>query len=188
MSQYLSEQAGMFPEAPACEEMTLASPRSGAERHSQPHVETMHDVRLAMDNFAALLQSMDFAQELAMLGIPAYAFLKRRKLRKEFSALIICLWRLALERSFPGHWRAMFESFLAHTLEEMDNPDKAAQFEQTVRNYESLLVLRREADFTVAGAHLVDLLKLPEPKAASLRLRLTLHIRSLYTLVFDRLI
>lgn len=188
MSQYLSEQTGHYPEASACEEMTHASPRSGEERRGQPHAETMHDVRLAMDNFAALLHSMDFAHELSMLGIPGYKFLKRRRIRRELTALTICLWRLALERSFPEHWRAMFESFLAHTLEEIDHTEKAAQFEHTVRNYQAMLEKRREADFTEAGAHVVDLLKLPEPRATSLRLRLTLHIRSLYTLVFDRLI
>lgn len=142
----------------------------------------------ALENFAALLQSMDFNAELNMLGLKRLLFWRRRRFRNEFRALTIGLWRLALVRSFPAHWQRIFDAFLKHWLDNMDNPDKASAFEGKVKNYVELLEKKRDADFTEVGAFLVNLLKLPEKEAVALRLRLALHIRSLYTLVFDRLI
>lgn len=160
----------------------------GAVTDAPPPPPTNADARKALDNFAMLLHGLDFNNELAMLGVGRLRFIRRRRLRNEFKALTMGLWRLALERSFPDHFQSIFETFLRRKLEALDSPQKAEQFEQTVRNYLVLLEKKRESDFTEVGAHLASLVKLPERQSAPLRLRLALHIRSLYTLVFDRLI
>lgn len=144
--------------------------------------------QIALENFAALLQGMDFNMELNMLGLKRLLFWRRRRFRNELRALTIGLWRLALVRSFPAHWQRIFDAFLQHWLEGIDNPEKAKAFEEMVHTYIFLLEKKRDADFTEVGAWLVGLLKLPEKNTVALRLRLALHIRSLYTLVFDRLI
>lgn len=156
----------------------FAGPQNAQAQHAQT----------ALENFSALLYGMDFNLELNMLGLKRLLFWRRQRFRNEFRALTIGLWRLALARSFPAHWQRIFDVFLQHWLDGMDNPEKARAFEEKVHNYIVLLDKKRESDFTEVGARLVDLLKLPEKNAVSLRLRLALHIRSLYTLVFDRLI
>lgn len=198
MSQYAPEHKktaseasdGMISSPP--QDQPGAQPCSGAPVSNElpvpPAPEDMHDVRLALENFSALLHSMDFGDEMTMLGVNRLFYWKRRRLKIEFVAMTMGLWRLALERSFPHYWNVMFNSFLKRKLEALDDPNKAAHLEKTIHHYLEILEKKREADFTEVGAHLVNLLKLPEPKAAPLRLRLTLHIRSLYTLVFDRLI
>lgn len=153
-----------------------------------PDAATSQHMRQALENFSALLHDMDFSYELGLLGIGRVQFLRRRQMRKEFRALTMGLWRLALERSFPQNWEEIFEAFLAKKIDDMDDSRKAARFEAKVRTYVELLERKREADFTEAGNHIVDQVRLPEALSVPLRLRLTLHIRSLYTLVFDRLI
>lgn len=164
--------------APAARPKASPAPDAAASQH----------MRQALENFSALLHDMDFNYELSLLGLGRVQFFRRRQMRLELKAMTMGLWRLALERSFPHHGEQIFEDFLSEKIHRIHDSRKAAQFETKVRTYLELLERKREADFTEAGNHIVDLLRLPQTLSVPLRLRLTLHIRSLYTLVFDRLI
>ena len=55
-----------------------------------------------LGNFSAILESMDFAQELELLGIRKLHFRQRKRAIRELRAMGIGLWRLGLKRSFPS--------------------------------------------------------------------------------------
>ena len=152
--------------------------------HSSP-VYTVDEV---VDTFTALLASLDFDHELALLGVGRFRFIRRKRLVHELRALAVALWKLALERSFPEVSERIFSHFLERESAGFRNPERGQRFEKTVLAYVALLAKRREADFTEAGAHIVGFFKFPEARAAALRLRLALQIRALYTLIFDQLI
>ena len=69
-----------------------------------------------LGNFSAILESMDFAQELELLGIRKLHFRQRKRAIRELRAMGIGLWRLGLKRSFPSDGEFLFERF-------MRNPD-----------------------------------------------------------------
>ncbi len=140
-----------------------------------------------LENFEALLADIDFAHELALLGITRWRPFLRRDMIEELTALTLGLWRLALERSFPSDHEELFETFLARQLR-VRPPEKAENFEKKTRAYVAMLETHKDRDFTVPSAHLVDLLPRKEKGTPTLRLRLALLIRNLYTLIFERLI
>lgn len=194
MSSPFAEMQDNLAHCTACSEQATVTlpqrPLSGQPYRATQALDAADNQHMhqALENFSALLHDMDFSYELSLLGLRRLQFFSRRKLRTELKALTIGLWRLALERSFPQQWSQIFEAFLTEKIEQMDDSREGALFEAKVRTYVELLERKREADFTEAGNHIVDLLRLPDALSMPLRLRLTLHIRSLYTLVFDRLI
>lgn len=150
-----------------------------------PHLPYSPDEVLA--NFNALLADIDFKTELTRLGIGRRHFFLRRKMVEELTALTLGLWHLALERSFPEDCETLFETFLSRRL--CDCPPKQAQrFEEKTRAYVAMLETHKDRDFTGPGGHLVSLLTTDKQNKPTLRLRLTLLIRNLYTLIFERLI
>ena len=62
-----------------------------------------------LGNFSAILESMDFAQELELLGIRKLHFRQRKRAIRELRAMGIGLWRLGLKRSFPSDGEFLFE-------------------------------------------------------------------------------
>ena len=153
------------------------------EASSQPY--TVDEV---VHTFAVLLDSLDFSRELELLGIGRLHFVRRRRFLAEFNALAVGLWRLALERSFPNDHESIFNAFVHAIEQQSKDVRKTAHYLELVRTYLDLLATRREHDFTVVGAHIVDLLGVDGKKAVALRLHLALQIRKLYSLIFDNLI
>lgn len=138
-------------------------------------------------NFNALLADIDFKTELTRLGIGRRHFFLRRKMVEELTALTLGLWHLALERSFPEDCETLFETFLSRRLCDCP-PKQAKRFEEKTRAYVAMLETHKDKDFTGPGGHLVSLLTTDKQKKPTLRLRLVLLIRNLYTLIFERLI
>lgn len=144
-----------------------------------------------LENFAALLESMDFAQELALLGIRRFHFRHRQKVFRELRALYIGTWRLALLRSFPEEAEHIFTTFLAELLDEAETEkelERARAFDALVRGYVDRLRERGDADFTGVSGHIVNLFKHKNEDTIPRRLKLALLIRNTYTVIFDRLI
>ena len=144
-----------------------------------------------LDNFAALLASFDFTPEIDAMGIGRMQFLRRKRALQDLRALFIALRRLALRKSFPDDGDVIFETFLARYQQtparDSARKDAAAMVEK-VRAYVDMLDHKGDADFSEAAHHLVSLLSLGDAEAKALRLRLALHIRSTYKLIFDKLI
>ena len=140
-----------------------------------------------VNNFEALLEHMDFEQELALLGLGRMRFLLRDKVKAEWQALTIGLWRLALERSFPHDGDVIFATFMAQHTRDM-RPKKAEAFTARVGEYVTGMLAQGDADFIPASERLIALLKTPPGGVPAAQLKIALRIRALYTLIFKRLI
>lgn len=144
-------------------------------------------VQLALDNFAALLDDVDFSAELALLGIGRLQFLRRRQMLVELRGLYIALWRLALGRSFPNDADTMLSVFLHRYL--MTNNDKLARATaERGRQYWGMLEPIGDSNFTIIAEHLISFSTRDEKERPALILELALDIRSIYRTIFDKLI
>lgn len=144
-----------------------------------------------LENFTALLDSFDFAPEIDAMGIGRMQFLRRRRALLDLRALFIALWRLALRRSFPSEFEEIFGTFLKRLQEaplRSAARKEAATLTEKVTAYVEMLETKGDADFSEAAHHLVSLLSLGDAEAKALRLRLALHLRSAYKLIFEKLI
>ena len=132
-----------------------------------------------LGNFSAILESMDFAQELELLAI------------RELRAMGIGLWRLGLKRSFPSDGEFLFERFMlglyeqAHTNKERE---QANAFDLLVRSYIDKFGERGDTDFTTVSGHIVSLFRRKPGDTAAQRLKLALLMRNTYTDIFRHLI
>ena len=141
----------------------------------------------ALENFAALLDDADFAAELELMGIGRMQFMRRRQMLVEWRGLYMALWRLALASSFPQDAERMFATFLRsyHAA----HPDKlGSRIMERAQEYWGMLQPKGDADFSDVARHLGSFSVQDEKQARSLTLRLVLHIRRAYKIIFDRLI
>ncbi|WP_165072147.1 hypothetical protein [Desulfovibrio sp. ZJ200] len=141
----------------------------------------------ALENFAALLEDADFTSELELMGIGRMQFLRRRQMLVEWRGLYMALWRLALASSFPQDAEDIFETFLRSY--QATHPDKvSARIMERAREYWGMLQPKGNSDFSDLARHLGSFSSQDEKQARSLTLRLVLHIRKAYRIIFDRLI
>lgn len=141
----------------------------------------------ALENFAALLDDADFTAELELMGIGRMQFMRRRQMLVEWRGLYMALWRLALASSFPQDAERMFATFLRsyHAA----HPDKlGSRIMERAQEYWGMLQPKGDADFGDVARHLGSFSVQDEKQARSLTLRLVLHIRRAYKIIFDRLI
>lgn len=144
-------------------------------------------LREALENFAALLDDADFIAELELMGIGRLQFLRRRQMLTELRGLYMALWRLALASSFPEDAERMFGFFLRRYRE--THPDRiSAQIVLRAREYWGMIEPRGDTDFREVARHLTSFLIQDDKQARSMNLKLVLHIRKAYRLIFDRLI
>ena len=155
----------------------------GAVRDKAPH----EAARAALENFKALLADADFTLELELLGIKRMQFMRRRQMQSELMGLYMALWRLALARSFPVDAQPMFELF----QQEYTKAHRDKHSHHIVRRaneYWAMLEPRGDADFSEVARHLCSFSMQDPGQVKSINLKLVLHIRKIYKLVFDRLI
>lgn len=139
--------------------------------------------------FSALLESYDFEAELAMLGLKKHQFLKKKKALREFTALFIALWDLALQKSFPTERDLVFEEFInrfGYTAKGSNKDVKLLL--QSAEVYVTLLQKNRDKDFSEIARFFTDMLLEDTPEKDRARLKLALAIRAMFNLVFDKLI
>lgn len=154
-------------------------------------VEPPYTFEEVLENFTAVLASMDFTRELSVLGLKRLHFRRRRRLARELQALSVALWRLTLLRSFPHDGERMFETFLAQRAEYPEHSGegkRARAFNELVRGYVALLQEKGDGDFMVVSTHIVELCKRSGADVAAQSLKLALLIRNTYTMIFERLI
>lgn len=138
-------------------------------------------------NFMALLNDADFSQELAMLKVGKFQFMRRRQLLLEFRALYIGLWRLALASSFPVDGEHIFQTFLqeyAASHQSMSTSRLLTRGQQ----YADILLAEGDKNYTSISLHILSFIPLDEKDRKAKSLRLALSIRQLYKFIFDRLI
>lgn len=143
--------------------------------------------REALDNFAALLDGMDHAKTLDMLGVGRFQFLLRKQMAAELTGLNIALWRLALARSFPGRADAMFSEFLRRYRE--THPGKLCRLaSERAEEYWGALEPSGDSDFNDVARHLISFVAKNRADTKAQTLKLALHVRRAYRYIFDRLI
>lgn len=144
--------------------------------------------RQARENFRALLNDMSFFKEMAILGLGRFQFARRRRMAAEFRGVYMAVWRLALASSFPGEADAIFATFCRDYLRH--SRDRNAQ-DVVLKAKEYWNMLRDDPgkDFRNLAGHLAGLpARADDDQRQAVSLRLALHIRSMYRLIFDRLI
>lgn len=144
-------------------------------------------VEEALANFAALLDGLDYAKSLDMLGVGRLQFLLRKQMIAELTGLRIALWRLALARSFPGRADAMFEEFLARYRK--THPGKLSWLAATrAEQYWAMIEPVGDSDFNALARHLISFVVKNRDDTKALTLKLALSVRQDYRYIFDRLI
>ena len=141
-----------------------------------------------IQQFLALYNCMDFKPELEDLGIGRFQFARRGKALREFRALSIALWGLALQKSFPNDADAFFQEFRTALPVMFPAAKERELMENRINIYVDCLSVKKDADFLPVASYLAEVLALDAEDMRRLRLKLSLIMRNLYTLIFDRLV
>ncbi len=148
---------------------------------------TLYSREEVLLNFQAMMNSLDFKAQLNELGYGAFSPFKRKKALREYRALAIALWQLAIERSFPDEHSEFFDVFLKKSPS-INGGKEQHRLLQRVSVYLDTMSLKKDSDFMPAAQYFIDTI-MPELKERkNLELKTTLFIRNLYKLIFDKLI
>jgi len=139
--------------------------------------------------FSALLDSYSFEHELAILGVKRHHLLKKRKALREFSALFIALWGLALQKSFPAERDMVFDEFVSrYSYSAKGSNKEVTLLVRSIEVYATLLEKNRDKDFSEIARFVTDMLMEESPARDRARLKTALGIRAMFNLIFDKLI
>ncbi len=174
-------------EAPPCQ-----CPPEAVQQTQKIPAERVTAVRYSAEevlrNFLALFESLDFSSEVAGFGIGRLQIQKRKKAVLELKAVVVALWRLALQRSLPKDASMFFTELLLTAPFLADGAKDGPFLQQRISTYAGLLAPKRETDFMPLAAYLVKELGLTAEDSRSLYLKISLYLRSLYQLIFTRLL
>jgi hypothetical protein len=140
-----------------------------------------------IQRFEEVFASLDLKKELAALGHGLDSFFRRGHSLREFTALNIALWELALESSFPGQKEEIIRMFVS-TSPLPGKGSKRKTLLQRVELYDNLLMLKKHADFTPVAVYMAGCFSRDAESRKTLQLKLSLTIRRSYQLIFDNLI
>ena len=141
-----------------------------------------------IQQFFALYSSMDFKLELEDIGIGRFHFVRRKKALREFRSLSIALWGLALQKSFPNDAEAFFQEFLASLPAIFSDTKERELMENRIAIYADCLSAKKDADFLPVAEYLAEILALDAEGMRRMRIKLSLIMRKLYTMIFDKLV
>lgn len=142
-----------------------------------------------VQRFAGLLTSFDYEEECRILEIGKLHVVKRRNALREFKALYIALWKIALDKSLPDMADEAFAEMLQRIPELLDYNEKAAGFlRRRVAVYDTLLSPSKEQNFTDVSKKLLTTVSKRKEAKENQILKLSLNIRRVYTLIFKQLI
>lgn len=141
----------------------------------------------ALEKFTLFLEETDFALDLELLGIGRLQFMRRRQMLVELRGLYMGLWRLALDSSFPQDADDIFAAFLQRY--QLTHPDKVSQqVLERAQGYWGMLQAKGLTDFSDIARHLWSFSEQEEKDKRAMTLRLVLHFRTVYKMIFDGLI
>lgn len=144
-------------------------------------------VQEALENFAALLEDADFTAELELMGIGLHAVHAPPPDAGGMARPVHGPLASGPVSSFPQDAEHIFATFL-HAYR-IAHPDKlSARIMERAQQYWGMLQPKGDADFSDVARHLGSFSVQDEKQARSLTLRLVLHIRRAYKIIFDRLI
>ena len=151
----------------------------------------MNDIPVAdvIQRFEGLLLSFDFEEECRILEIGKLHVVKRRNALRELKALYIALWKIALDKSLPEKSEEIFQGFIERIPETLDYNDNAAAFlRRRIAVYDTLLEPTKEQNFNEVSSKLLSTVTKRKELKENQVLKLSLHVRKVYTLLFKKLI
>ena len=140
------------------------------------------------NNFMALLSDFNYADEMELLNISKLNLIVRKNLSKEFETLYIALWYNCLKTSFPENYDAIFQTFLDNNLTTKYKGAKLEEIKNKIQLYIDSLGNTASTDLTPITNHLLSFLKFDEANQPTYKMKITLHLRKVYTYIFERLI
>lgn len=140
------------------------------------------------NNFMALLSDFNYADEMELLNISKLNLIVRKNLSKEFETLYIALWYNCLKTSFPQTYEAIFQTFLSNNLTTKYKGVKLEEIKNKIQLYIDSLGNTASTDLTPITNHLLSFLKFDEANQPTYKMKVTLHLRKVYTYIFERLI
>lgn len=149
---------------------------------------TRYSAEEVVSQFLSLYSCLDFKTEVAELGIGPLQIRRRRKALREFRAICIALWGIALQKSFPQDASVFFEHFRATAPFLTGKSKECARLQSRVNIYVDLMAGKKDADFLPVAEYLAEVLALNDEDMRRLRLKVSLITRHLYTLIFDKLV
>jgi len=159
------------------------------QQDSHPRISVAHyTADEVIRQFLGLYHSLDFKAELADLGITRWQFLRRRKAVQALRAICIALWGLALQKSFPNDAGDFFAALRESAPMLAGSSKETVRLHESVNAYVELLAPKKDADFSPLATHLAAMLVQQAEELPRLRVKLSLIIRNLYVLIFDKLV
>lgn len=138
--------------------------------------------------FADLLATFDFAAEMHDLQIGRLNLVKRAKAKRLLTAISIALWHVALQKSFPNDADFFFNHFVETYPPLAGSGRRAKNLRFYVAACDALVGEKKDADFSLVAENLTDAFASQDKSRQSLQLRISLRIRALYDLIFEKLI
>lgn len=138
-------------------------------------------------NFAGLLESFNFKEEIAFLNLNIFDFRKRANMILEFQAIYIGLWNNALCQSFPNNHEEIFQKYVHVELPKKYSKRTLQTQVHRIEQYKELIQSIQNTDFTPIARHVLSLLELQDQDYKAFSLKIALHIRSVYNYIFERL-
>ena len=140
------------------------------------------------NNFMALLSDFNYADEMELLNISKLNLIVRKNLSKEFETLYIALWYNCLKTSFPENYDAIFQTSPDNNLTTKYKGAKLEEIKNKIQLYIDSLGNTASTDLTPITNHLLSFLKFDEANQPTYKMKITLHLRKVYTYIFERLI
>lgn len=146
-----------------------------------------YDPQEIAGRFEITLGTLDLQYELEELGCGLNSFFKRSRNLREFKAVAVVLWLLALEQSFPEQYAEFFDFFLARTTSFGRGRKKEAAL-QRISIYRDLAAEKKLTDFTPISSYMAEYFTKNVKNQKAINFKLTLTLRRLYKTIFDLLI
>lgn len=147
-----------------------------------------YDAAEVARHFLALYHGIDFQGEILDLGIGKFQFSRRKKALREFKALTIALWGLALQKSFPNDAAEFFKTFRERAPDLVAGGKDSALLQNRLNIYIELLAPQKDTDFSPVAGYLAEVLALDAEDMRRMSMKLSLIMRNLYKLIFDKLV
>lgn len=134
--------------------------------------------------FKELFANFDFSYEFQIMQIKPFQLRLRKNLKKEFQCFYVALWHLALQRSFPNDYEEIFSLFLIDFAQK--DTDRANKIEH-INAYVEKLNSPSDNSFSHIAMHFLSFTTHEDKILPTITLKIALHLRKVYTFIFEKL-
>ena len=140
------------------------------------------------DNYLALLESIHDEDALHILELRHWwQFRSRHRMKQELQFLYAGLWHLALHRSFPQDYEAIFAVWEERTAQHMSRSRRAA-WSKRLHHYVAFMDRYGDRDFRALSRHITAQVYTEKAQIKRVAFGMALHIRRIYTFLFEHLV